>query len=240
MYKLIISFILFIIILLWVYVFIKNNLNGNYQEAFTNFSKEGLDQLSSLLDTEHIKDQKNPIFERLTKIMNLDSDKKKSKEKKRSSDKKNKKEKENSETIPIANKPTNCKFMSSYSESYTCPEKTPTHLGAVFGANASSGISCNGTKIEEDIAVGIPQVKDGKINKIKLISKGSNYDKPPKVKIIGDGSRAKAIAIMDEDTSIKKIKIINGGENYKNTPKVQIDPPNAHVYCHLCCNLSEY
>ncbi len=127
--------------------------------------------------------------------------------------------------------------MPSYSESLSCPEKYPDHLGAVFGAKAASGMSCNGKKIHAERAKAYAVVRDGKIVKIKLISKGTHYFKTPKVKIIGKGHGAMARAILDDDNTIKHIKVVNPGIGYHNSPKIIIDEPNGYVYCHMCCHL---
>ena len=129
--------------------------------------------------------------------------------------------------------------MPSYSESFTCPEKHGDHLGAVFGARAGSGISCNGKKFSAETAKAYAVVRNGQVDRIKLISKGTHYFKAPKVKILGNGRGAKAKAILDDDTSIKSIKILNKGSSYQSSPKIVIGQPDGYVYCHLCCDLPE-
>ncbi len=143
------------------------------------------------------------------------------------------------QVVKSTNKKPQCKFMPSYSESFTCPEKTPDHLGAVFGAKSGSGISCNGKKFSAEKAKAYAVVRNGKIDSIKLIAKGTHYFKPPKVKIIGNGHGAKAKAILDNDTSLKYIRVINPGNGYQSSPKIVIGPPDGYVYCHLCCDFKE-
>ena len=136
---------------------------------------------------------------------------------------------------------TKCKFMSSYSQSYTCPETHPNHLGAVFGAKSSSGIKCNGKNIKVNNAKAYPIIRNNKVVEVKLLTGGNNYIKPPKIIIKGNGKGAKAVAIMDKyNSSIKRVKLIHNGKGYTETPKVIISKPNGNTYCHLCCKLPQY
>ena len=137
-----------------------------------------------------------------------------------------------------SNRKPKCKFMPSYSESFTCPEKHSDHLGAVFGAKAGCGISCNGKKFSAETAKAYSVVRNGKVERIKLIAKGTHYFKPPKIKILGNGQGAKAKAILDKDSSIKYIKVISQGSSYKSSPKIVISSPDGYVYCHLCCDFA--
>ena len=133
-----------------------------------------------------------------------------------------------------------CNFMTSHSESFTCPEKMPNHLGAVFGAKSSSGINCNGKKMKVNRAKAYAILKDKKIHAIKITNGGNNYVNPPKIyiKSKGNGKGAKARAKLDKNTtSVKKITILNSGDSYDNTPNIVIGSPNGHTYCHLCCKL---
>ena len=133
-----------------------------------------------------------------------------------------------------------CKFLSSEDTTFTCPTKYNQHMGAMFGAKANSGINCNGHQLQANIAKAIAIVKNGTINKIKLIDSGKYYDKPPKVRILGDGKNAKAYAIIDKNTkTVKKIKISNCGYGYQSSPKIIIGKPNMTIYCHLCCGLDK-
>ena len=128
-----------------------------------------------------------------------------------------------------------CRFYPSFSQNYTCPEKYPSLLGASFSAKAGSGISCNNKKLESDRAKAYAIVRNGRVDKIKLINKGSGYGSAPKVKIRGSGNGAKAKASIDKYGSISSIKLLHKGQNYSSSPSISIEKPNGLVHCHMCC-----
>ena len=133
-----------------------------------------------------------------------------------------------------------CKFMSSENTQFTCPIKYNQHMGAMFGAKANSGINCNGHKLKANTAKAIAIVKDGTISRIKIIDPGKYYNKPPKIRIIGNGKNAKAYSIINKQTnSLKQIKISNCGYGYQSSPKILIGKPNMTIFCHLCCQLDK-
>lgn len=140
----------------------------------------------------------------------------------------------------ITKKPvTKCRFLSSYSKYYSCPDKYPTHTGATFGSNGNSGLACNGTKLPVDPAKAYAVIRDGGVKSITVITPGSNYHKPPIIKIKGDGTGAKAKSTLTKDGRLKSIRVINPGSDYRTTPKIVIGSPDGYVYCHLCCSFSE-
>jgi len=258
MYRIIIGFFLFISLTLWIYVYIKNN-NFSY-EGFANnedlFSNNylsslnaNINNLNKSIDTANNKTKKkgkNATSDMVNKLTEIVFGNEIEKQKKRQTIKPPPK-KNNKLTIPRVTKNldkiikphnTECKFMSSFSESYNCPENYSSHLGAVFGAKASSGISCNGKQVKAERAKAYCIVRDGGVEKIKLTSNGNNYHNIPKIVIRGgNGKGAKARAVLDNDTSIKSIKILHKGSGYTQTPKIIISKPDGHVYCHLCCSL---
>ena len=68
-----------------------------------------------------------------------------------------------------------------------------------------------------------PIVRNGKIVEVILINSGSEYYSTPKVKIIGNGSGAVLVPII-ENNSIKKIKVIYGGGGYGPNTLIDIFP----------------
>ena len=238
MYKQLIALVLILALIVWVYVTILINKSYNNIEAFSDIEP-------NTQDIDYLK----KITSDLNEISNYDKSGAKSENKTKNgiapvidtlknfvetATKTNK--------VPSTNKPrskpnSSCRFMPSYSETFTCPEKYSQHLGAVFGAKAHTGISCNGKKFTAETAKAYAIVKDGKIEKIKLISKGTHYFKPPKIKIIGKGHGASAKAVLDLNSSVKSIKITSPGTGYTSSPKIIIGNPDGYLYCHLCCNL---
>ena len=249
MYKQLVSLILLLAVIVWVYVTVIINKTFNSVETFDNMlpNQKDTDYLAKLnnelsgmsdfMNKERFNNKKGvaPVIDTLKDFVMSKS--------KEYNDNNGypapKKKKLPKGDKLVENDKTNCRFMPSYSESFSCPEQYSSHLGAVFGAKAHTGISCNGKKFSAETAKAYAVVRDGKLEKIKLISKGNHYHKPPKVKIIGKGKGAKARAILDSDNSIKNIKITNPGQGYMSSPKIIISNPDGYVYCHLCCNLPE-
>ena len=114
-----------------------------------------------------------------------------------------------------------------------CPKSYSVFTGASIGSK-NGGISCNNKISQIQPARAIAEIKNGKLRRVLITDRGKNYDKAPKVKIIGDGSGAKVYSIV-KNGEVKKILVKNGGINYKSTPKVIIDKPNVITYCNLCC-----
>ena len=140
---------------------------------------------------------------------------------------------------PVSLKGPKCKFMTSYTDSYTCPDKYSSHLGAVFGAKASSGLTCNGKSVQADRAKAYAIVRDGKITKIKVVSGGSNYVNSPRIRIKGAGTGARARATVGSDGTVHSIKVVHPGQGYINSPKIVIAEPDGNLYCHLCCSIPQ-
>lgn len=243
MYKQLLSLVLFLALIVWVYVTIIINRSYASVEGFTVINRpdfnrpdnseinylqklnDDVNGMSSFLNNDN-NDNNNkgiaPVIDTLKQFV--------------------KKNTEQNQLTTNSIKPEmpkiKCKFMPSYSESFNCPERHSNHLGAVFGAKASSGLNCNGKNIVGERAKAYAVVRDGKITKIKLISKGSHYLTAPKIKILGNGQGASARAILDTNNTVKAIKITNPGVNYLNSPKIIISNPDGYVYCHLCCNVN--
>ena len=251
MYKQLLALVLLLAIIAWVYVTVVINRTFSSVEGFSNglpnendnnYLKKLNDELlgmANFMGKEKFNNKEGvtPVINSLKDFVISKSD-----EYNRNNgypDKKPKKDLPKGDKLAETNK-TKCRFMPSYSESYTCPEKHSSHLGAVFGAKAHSGISCNGKKFTAETAKAYSVIREGKLIKIKLIASGNHYHKPPKVKIMGGGGRgAKARAILADDNSIKTIKITSQGEGYTSSPKIIISNPDGFVYCHLCCNMPE-
>ncbi len=254
MLKQLLALILFLALIVWVYVTIKINRSFAGVEGFSDMEPTQADnlylkKLNSALTkmSEHMGNKQinkkqgiAPVVDTLKEFLytkakenNIDlNEVENSKCSKAASQLK----------LPARDKvskshKTTCRFVPSYSESLTCPEHHPDHLGAVFGSKAASGMSCNGKRITAERAKAYAIVRDGKIDRIKLIAKGTHYFKEPKVKIIGKGHGAQARAVLDNDNSIKYIRVISRGEGYHSSPNIIIGQPNGYVYCHMCCNL---
>ena len=63
---------------------------------------------------------------------------------------------------------------------------------------------------------------------------GSNYTKPPKIMIKGDGKDATAVAKINSG-KVYKIIVTNKGSGYNATPYILIQKPKKKVFCNLCC-----
>lgn len=141
--------------------------------------------------------------------------------------------------VPTKEPVTKCKFMPSYSKYYSCPDKYSSHTGATFGSNGNAGIACNGNSLPVDPAKAYATIRAGRVKGITIIAPGTNYHKPPTIKIRGDGKNAKARASLTKDGRVKSIRVTNPGSGYQTTPKIIISPPDGYVYCHLCCSFSK-
>ena len=143
-----------------------------------------------------------------------------------------------------------CKYVSSYQKKPNCPPKFKNYSGATFGARDTE-LYCNGDIIKNEKAVAEAVISNGTIKEIKILNKGSNYIKKPRVHIIAKendiiwnqkngiinkkGVNGKAEAIV-KNNKIEEIIIKNAGSYYYTEPEIIIDNPDGVVYCHLCCN----
>ncbi len=115
-------------------------------------------------------------------------------------------------------------------------DKCPSEYSVYSGVNLSlPGVSLCGEVPNLIRAEAIANIKDGKVQEIRIINGGSHYIEPPNVIIEGD-SRIKATAVaIIKDEKVDKIKITNSGKSYSSTPKIIIDKPNKPVICKMCC-----
>ena len=143
-----------------------------------------------------------------------------------------------------------CKYISSYRKNPKCPPKFKNYSGATFGARDTE-LYCNGDIIKNEKATAEAIISNGTIKNIKIINKGSNYIKKPKVHIIAKendiiwnhknniphkkGVNAMAEAVI-KNNKVEEIIIKNAGSYYYTEPEIIIDNPDGLVYCHLCCN----
>ena len=143
-----------------------------------------------------------------------------------------------------------CKYISSYQKKPKCPPKFKNYSGATFGAKDTE-LYCNGDIIKNEKASAEAVISNGTIKGIKILNKGSNYIKKPKVHIIAKendiiwnqkndvinkkGINASAEAVL-KNNRVEEIIIKNAGSYYYTEPDIIIDNPDGMVYCHLCCN----
>jgi len=129
-----------------------------------------------------------------------------------------------------------CRFIKSKSKKFKCPKKYPFSTGARFGTRGDS-IQCGkrDKNSKNNIqAEAIAEINNGSITKIVVTQKGSNYTKPPKIKIVGDGRYATAYAKIKKG-KVYKIIIKKKGKKYTSSPSIEIEKPQGYLYCHLCC-----
>lgn len=126
-----------------------------------------------------------------------------------------------------------CKFVTSTSKDKLCPKDYPIFTGASL-SSVGGNLSCNGVTVPQNPANAIAVIKDGMIEDIKVIHSGSNYTKPPKIMIKGDGKDATAIAKINSG-KVYKIIVTNKGSGYNATPHILIQKPKKKVFCNLCC-----
>ena len=70
----------------------------------------------------------------------------------------------------------------------------------------------------------VPLIVDGKITSIIVKDGGKDYTTPPKIEIIGKGTRAKAIANINSNNSVESITIIDSGQDYDSNTTVSVIP----------------
>ncbi len=127
---------------------------------------------------------------------------------------------------------SNCKMIATMD----IMEKCPSEYSVYSGVNISlPGVSLCGEVANLVRAEAIANIKDGKLQEIRIINSGNNYIEPPNVIIEGDARiKATAVAIL-KDEKVDKIKITNSGKSYASTPKIIIDKPNKPIICKMCC-----
>ena len=77
-------------------------------------------------------------------------------------------------------------------------------------------------------AVAVPQVINGFVVAVRILTGGSGYATPPAVTFTGNGnagSNATAVAGINKSGVVTNITVINAGMGYANPVIVQIDPP---------------
>jgi Concanavalin A-like lectin/glucanases superfamily len=77
-------------------------------------------------------------------------------------------------------------------------------------------------------AVAVPQVINGFVVAVRILTGGSGYATPPAVTFTGNGnagSNATAVAGINKSGVVTNITVINAGMGYVNPVIVQIDPP---------------
>ena len=126
-----------------------------------------------------------------------------------------------------------CKFVTSTSKDKLCPKDYPIFTGASL-SSVGGNLSCNGVTVPQNPANAVAIIKGGKIEEITVIHSGSNYTKPPKIMIKGDGKDATAIAKINSG-KVYKIIVTNKGSGYNATPYILIQKPKKKVFCNLCC-----
>ena len=126
-----------------------------------------------------------------------------------------------------------CKFVTSTSKDKLCPKDYPIFTGASL-SSVGGNLSCNGVTVPQNPANAVAIIKGGKIEDIKVMHSGSNYTKPPKIMIKGDGKDATAVAKINSG-KVYKIIVTNKGSGYNATPYILIQKPKKKVFCNLCC-----
>lgn len=140
--------------------------------------------------------------------------------------------KKNIQTRTITNQKV-CKFVTSTNKNKVCPKEYPIFTGASL-SSVGGNLSCNGVNVPQNPANAVAIIKGGKIEDIKVMHSGSNYTKPPKIMIKGDGKDATAIAKINSG-KVYKIIVTNKGSGYNATPYILIQKPKKKVFCNLCC-----
>lgn len=126
-----------------------------------------------------------------------------------------------------------CKYIPSLSSNPSCPAGYESYSGASIGIKDGQ-LSCNGNIIGNESAEAMPVMEENSISKIYITNPGNNYQKVPKITIIGDGKLASAEAEIEEG-QVVNIKVTNPGRDYKRPPKIMFSKPDSFVFCHLCC-----
>lgn len=126
-----------------------------------------------------------------------------------------------------------CKFVTSTSKNKLCPKDYPIFTGASL-SSVGGNLSCNGVNVPQNPANAVAVINEGKVEDIKVIHSGSNYTKPPKIMIKGDGKDATAVAKINSG-KVYKIVVTNKGSGYNATPYILIQKPKKKVFCNLCC-----
>jgi hypothetical protein len=140
--------------------------------------------------------------------------------------------KKNIQTRTITNQKV-CKFVTSTNKNKICPKEYPIFTGASL-SSVGGNLSCNGVSVPQNPANAVAIIKNGEIAEIKVVHSGSNYTKPPRIMIKGDGKDAQAIAKMNSG-KVYKILVTNKGSGYNATPYILIEKPKKKVFCNLCC-----
>jgi hypothetical protein len=98
--------------------------------------------------------------------------------------------------------------ITNYGEGYTSAPTVTLRAGQEGGG---------------DMATATAVITSTAISEINLTDPGSDYINAPEVEITGDGTGAKAIAILNDDGTVQKITILDGGTGY-TTATITITP----------------
>ncbi len=132
-------------------------------------------------------------------------------------------------------KQPNCKYFGSDSQNsqdWQCPDDYPHYSGGTLGVSdqkmtCSGGVAknakCQSTKFSGQDAKATAFVSAGSVMEIRIINPGHGYQKPPVIKLLGDGSGAIIKSIIS-DGQVVGTMIINGGQDYSNPPSVVFNP----------------
>ena len=221
----------------------KTNKTSDYVIPMPNFDslKGGLLKplISSFKQIHNLKAQKKVNYKPITDASKLPSSLVKKLHKKEDKEIKKEAKKElfnnNNNKITERNIPDNlkCKFVSSFKSTNMCPVDFPVYTGATVSGLGSS-LSCNNKNVSGKRSTALAIIRNGEVDKIKLVKKGSHYSKVPRVYIRGIGSGAKATAKIVKG-SVVSITVVNKGTGYNSTPTVIIEKPQVNIHCNLCC-----